>query len=200
MNQTVVELPGDLPVAHPGQEQMTAVRAILGASMGKVIDPELATSIEMAALRSTPHRRRVDRLVASMEQLPQVDVQYRHHFLPGVYMREALIGKDVAAAGAEHKVENLIVISKGRLLVATEDGHVELAAGDVLRCMPGMVNAVHALEDSHFSNIWANPDNETDMEILIPRYFHAEASELVGGSKNRQLQIGGRMQSIGGQL
>ncbi|MDO9252644.1 MAG: hypothetical protein Q7U48_13975 [Hydrogenophaga sp.] len=181
-----------LPVIQAGQEQITAVREILASSLGRVIDPELATAIELAATRSTPLRTKVDRLTAIMETMPQADVEFRHHFAPGVFIREAVILKGIVATGAEHKVENLIIISKGHLLVATADGFVEARAGDVVRCLPGTTNAVHAREDSQWSNVWANPDDERDLNALIPRYFDAEADELAGGKNNRQLLMSGK--------
>lgn len=192
MNQPAVVQSDELPIIHTGHDQMTAVRAILSDSLGKVIDPELAAAIELAATRSTPLRLKVDRLTAALEQLPQVDVEFRHHFAPGVFVREAVIPKGVTAAGAEHLVENLITITKGHLLVATADGFVNAVAGDVVRCLPGTANAVHALEDSRWCNTWANPDDERDLEILIPRYFNAQADQLAGGKNNRQLLISGQ--------
>lgn len=186
MNQPAVVQSDELPIIHTGHDQMTAVRAILSDSLGKVIDPELAAAIELAATRSTPLRLKVDRLRSIMEQMPQAEVEIRHHFVPGAFVREAVMRKGTTITGAEHKVENLLMVSKGALRIGTDDSYIDVCAGSVLRCMPGSANVVCALEDSVLSNVWGNPDNETDLNVLIPRYFHAEASELIDGENNRQ--------------
>ncbi len=186
MDQPVPDRIDGLPVIHTGRDQVTAVRAILGENLGRVLDPELAAAIDLAATRSTPLRLKADKLRSIMEQMPQVEVEIRHHFVPGVFIREAVMRKGTAITGAEHKVENLLMVSKGVIRVATADSYIDVHAGASLRCMPGSANVMHALEDAVLSNVWGNPDNETDLDVLIPRYFHAEASELIDGCNNRQ--------------
>lgn len=164
------------------------LRQLLGASLGQVLTPELATDIELAASAlSEPLLPRVERLQQTMEHLPQVDCPVRHHFAPGIYAREINITAGTVVVGAMHKTQNLIVVSKGRLLVATEEGACEVSAGDTLVCRPGKKNAVLALEDARWTNFHANPDDETDLEVLTQRFTHTTADELMGGPRNAQL-------------
>ena len=132
-------------------------------------------------------RARVEALEASMLSLKQVDCPVRHFFAPGLYAREMSIPAGTVVTGAVHKTENLIVVSKGRLQIVTEDGTREVTAGDTLTCKVGMKNAVVALEDSRWTNFMANPTNETDTDKLVEMLTESKASELLGGSDNVQL-------------
>lgn len=132
-------------------------------------------------------RERVEDLEASMLSLQQVDCPVRHFFAPGLYAREMSIPAGTVVTGAVHKTENLIVVSKGRLRIVTEDGTKEVSAGDTLTCKVGMKNAVVALEDSRWTNFMVNPTNETDTDKLVEMLVEAKASQLLGGSDNVQL-------------
>ena len=140
-----------------------------------------------AVSRETPMRERVERLEASMLTMPQADCPVRHHFAPGVYLREMTIPAGTIVTGAVHKTTNLIVVSMGRLRIVTEDGTREVVAGDTVTCRPGMKNAVVALEDSRWTNILPNPNDCTDTDALTERYTESRACELLGCAENKQL-------------
>jgi hypothetical protein len=118
---------------------------------------------------------------------PQIDCPIRHYFAPGVYLREMSIPAATYVSGVEHTTENLIVVSMGRLQIITESGTREVAAGETMTCLPGTRNAVVALEDSRWINVFANPTNETDPDKLVSILTTAKASELLGGADNAQL-------------
>lgn len=130
-------------------------------------------------------RERVERLEHELNQLPQVDCPIEHHFAPNAYARKISIKAGVCVTGAIHKTEHLIAICKGRLRIVTDDGTTEVKAGDVITCKPGMKNAVAAIEDS----VWVNffPTTETDPDALVEILTESKASELIGGSANKQL-------------
>jgi homogentisate 1,2-dioxygenase len=132
-------------------------------------------------------RDKVQRLEAVMMGMPQAECPIRHFFAPGIYAREITIDADVTVTGAVHKTENLICVSVGRLRVMTEDGSVEVAAGETITCKAGMKNAVYAIEKSRWTNFFANPTDESDVDKLVEILTEAKACELLGGSKNPQL-------------
>lgn len=142
---------------------------------------------EFGLMKPATMRQKVDQLESSMLALPQVDCPIKHYFAPGLYAREISIPAGTVVTGAVHKTENLIVVSKGRLRIVTEDGTREVVAGDTLVCKVGMKNAVVALEDSRWTNFLANPGNETDTDLLTEVYTESKASELLGGRDNKQL-------------
>lgn len=130
-------------------------------------------------------REKVDRLELEMNNLPQVDCPVRHYFAPGLYAREISIPKGTVITGAVHKVENLVVLSAGKLQLVTEDGPVEITAPHTMTCKPGAKNAAVALEDSVWTNFFAT--TETDIDKLVELLTESKASELLGGEENKQL-------------
>lgn len=130
-------------------------------------------------------REKVQRLEHSLLALPQVDCPVRHYFAPGLYAREICIPKGTVLTGAVHKVENLVVLSAGKLRLVTEGGTVEISAPHTMTCKPGAKNAAYALEDSIWTNFFAT--NETDPDKLVELLTESKASELLGGCDNKQL-------------
>lgn len=137
--------------------------------------------------RHRPLRDRVQRLEDSMCAMPQAECPVRHYFAPGMYAREITIPKGVTLTGAVHKTENLAVLSKGRMALATEDGPVVIEAPHTLTVRPGDKNAATALEECVWTNFLANPTNETDPDKLVEMFTTSTAAELLGGEKNKQL-------------
>lgn len=132
-------------------------------------------------------REKAERLERVMLALPQADCPVRHYFAPGLYAREMTIPQGVTVTGAVHKTEHLIVVSMGRLRISTDVGWRDVSAGETLTCQPGMKNAVHALEDSRWTNFLPNPENLTDTDRLTELFTESKACELLGGTDNKQL-------------
>jgi quercetin dioxygenase-like cupin family protein len=132
-----------------------------------------------------PMRQKVERLEACMRQLPQIDCPVAHFTAPGQIARRMEIPAGTTVTGAIHKLEHLVIIAKGRLRIVTEDGTRDVAAGDVITCKPGMKNAVTALEDSAWVNVFAI--DETDPDKLVELVTESKADELLGRAGNKQL-------------
>lgn len=130
-------------------------------------------------------RQKVDQLEASMRTLPQVHCPVDHFTAPGMIARRIEIPAGTVVTGAVHKIEHLIVIAKGRLRIVTDAGTRDVAAGDVITCHPGMKNAVTALEDSAWVNLFAT--DETDPDRLVELVTEAKAGDMLGKSGNKQL-------------
>lgn len=132
-------------------------------------------------------RDKVIELEKNMSNLPQIDCPIKHYFAPGLFAREITIPKGTCLIGAVHRTENIAVLSSGRLRIVTDTGTIEIFAPHVLTVKPGQKNAAVALETSTWTNFFPNPDNETDIDILVERYSESKNNELLGGSKNKQL-------------
>lgn len=130
-------------------------------------------------------RQKVDRLEKSMYAMPQAECPVRHHFAQGMYAREMTISKGTVVVGAVHKVENFLIVSKGKLEFVIDAGTQKVEAPAILIVKPGQKNAVHALEDSVLTNFY--PTSETDLDKLTEMFTHSKASELLGGKDNPQL-------------
>lgn len=115
----------------------------------------------------------------------------REYFAPGLYAREITIPRGVVLVGAVHRTENLAVLSKGVLELVTDDGTTVIAAPCTVRVMPGVQNAAVALEDAVWTNFF--PTTETDSDKLVEMLTHSKASDLLGGSTNKQLAMSGKL-------
>ncbi len=163
--------------------QIPPLRLALGAHIGQVLTPELACAIEVEAAKVA--REKVLRLEHSMQPIAQAECPVRHYFAPGMYAREITIPKGVVLVGAIHKTNNLVVLSKGRLRMATTDGTQDIAAPYTMTCMAGAKNTALALEDSVWTNFF--PTDETDVDRLVEILTESKACELLGGDRNPQL-------------
>lgn len=166
---------------------MSPLRKTLAAHLGQVLTPEVAAEIEGAAFAlqaSAPMRVKVQALQDSMLGLPPVDCPVKHHFAPGMFAREITIPKGTVVVGAVHKTEHLVIVSKGRLRIVSDEQTREVQAPCTFTCKPGAKNAVHALEDSVWTNFF--PTTETDPDKLVEALTFAKASELLGGAQNAQ--------------
>ena len=132
-------------------------------------------------------QEKVRALEEQVNKLPQVDCPLRHYFAPGMYAREISIPKGTVVTGAIHKTENLVILSKGRLQLVTDDGSIEIAAPFTLTCRPGIKNAVYALEDSVWTNFF--PTHETDLDLLVEILTESKTADLLGGPNNKQLLV-----------
>lgn len=132
-----------------------------------------------------PMSQRVQALEATLNDMPQTDCPVRHYFAAGMYAREITIPKGVVLVGAIHKTENLVVLSKGKLQLVTEEGTTIIEAPCTLTCKPGAKNAALALEESVWTNFF--PTTETDPDKLVELLTESTADELLGGTKNAQL-------------
>lgn len=137
-------------------------------------------------------RGKILALEAAMLAMPeqQVNLEVRHHFAPGLYLREMILPKDVCLTGKIHKTEHLCILSKGKVSVHTEQGHQIIEAPAVIHSMRGVKRALYSHEDSVWTNIHHNPDDLRDPGEIEAYYvtdsfdnFQAfvEAKRLQGG-------------------
>ena len=134
---------------------------------------------------ATSMQEKVKVLEEVLLEAPQVDCPVRHHFAPGIYAREITIPRGTVLTGAVHKTQNLAILSQGKLQLVTDDGTTIISAPHILTVMPGMKNAAYALEDSVWTNFF--PTEETDTDVLVELLTESKATDLIGGSTNKQL-------------
>lgn len=113
-----------------------------------------------------PTREQIERLEAQMRMMEQLPIEPVHHFADGLYAREILIRAGTILTGKVHSTEHLNIVSKGRIVVWTEDGMKEVAAPCTMVSRPGTKRVGFALEDTVWTTIHANPQNLTDLVAL----------------------------------
>lgn len=87
-----------------------------------------------------------------------------HHFAPGLYAREMLLPKNHAIIGKIHKHAHLNIISKGHVVVITEEGQKELTGPCTFTSYAGTKRAVYIKEETIWTTIHVT--DETDLEKI----------------------------------
>lgn len=131
-----------------------------------------------------PMRERVERLEEVISQAPQVELDVKHHFAPGVYVREMTIPAGVVATGAVHKTEHLSILSAGRCVLTTDDGVSELYAPWIGKSRAGIKRAIATVTECVLMTI--HPTDETDVEKLVELLTESTHAQLMGGAENKQ--------------
>lgn len=143
-------------------------------------------SITVQSKKATAQQK-AKRLEESLLSVPQVDCPVEHYFAPGVWARQITIPAGVVLVGAIHKTDNLAVLSKGTILLVTDEQPVELTAPCTVMVRAGQKNAAVAVTDAVWTNFFPNPDDETEIDKLVEKFSESKACELLGGAKNPQL-------------
>lgn len=107
-------------------------------------------------------RPKVTQLVQEMAKFPQVDCPVKHHFSPGLYMREIFMPAGSIVIGKVHKTEHFNIIQQGFAYIVHDDGsHEELRAPMVFVSKAGVQKVLVIVEDM----VWLTTHctNETDV-------------------------------------
>ena len=109
-------------------------------------------------------KSKTEELLKQAMAMPQVECIEKHHFGPGLYIKEVTLPAGAVIIGKPHKVEHMCVLVQGKMVIAKEDGSkVELVAPMTFVSPPGR-KVAYILETVVFQNIFAT--NETDVEKL----------------------------------
>ena len=101
----------------------------------------------------------------------EIDLGTQHHFSDGLYAKEMHIPKGYAAGMHKHEYSHLSILSKGRVIVRTDEYNKEYVAPVCIDIKAGINHTIEALEDSVWFCIHAT--EETDIakidEVLIAK-------------------------------
>ena len=113
----------------------------------------------------------------SMLQMPQAELETRHHFAPGVYIRELRIPAGVCLTGAVHYTEHLNICLRGCLCVvsATADDKW-VRGGDIFASSIGTKRTAYVTEDTVWLTVHAT--EETDIPTLEKMLVHNDRTQL----------------------
>ena len=126
------------------------------------------------AMPAVPSREQIERLQSVMSAMPQVEIETKHYFVPGMYSRTIALKAGTWIVGKVHKTHHFCILAAGRVLVASDEGRRMLEAGDVLECHPGAKRAMYAVTDSLWINVHKTdktdktPMDELENELVEP--------------------------------
>lgn len=108
------------------------------------------------------------------ERLEAGDFVTRHYFADGIYAREIEIPAGVALIGKIHRTRHLNVVSRGHIVVFTEDGgQREIVAPCTFVAEAGTKRAGFALEDTVWTTVHATRETDLDKleaELIAPSF------------------------------
>ena len=104
---------------------------------------------------------------------PQPEFPLRHYFPPGLYVREITMPAGAIVTSRIHKFESPFIISKGRVLVASEnEGTVIYEAPRSGITKPETRRLLFVEEETVWTTIHPNPDNITDVETVTEMFTY----------------------------
>lgn len=126
---------------------------------------------------AAPSRSQIVALEGIMRRLPQqIDIPTEHTFGPGFYARTITIPAGATLTGKVHATEHVFILSRGELLVATEDGTAHLRAPVQMVCRPGLKRVGHALTEVVCTNVHITSERDLarlEAELITPEVLAA---------------------------
>jgi len=111
-----------------------------------------------------PSFKKIEAMLPQLRAMPQVECIEKHHFGPGMYVKEVTMPAGSIIVGKPHKTEHLCILLQGKMKLVKEDGEViELVAPATFVGKPGRKIA-YIIETVVFQNIFAT--DETDVKKL----------------------------------
>lgn len=114
---------------------------------------------------------KIDYATQKILALPQVDCPVAHYFGPGIYIREVTFIAGTLAVGHRQRNEQMNVFICGKIaMVSPENNILEIAAPMTFTAGPGQKMG-YVIETAIWQNIYQNPDNCRDIDVLEARHL-----------------------------
>ena len=107
---------------------------------------------------------KVEKLLAQVEQMPQVDCQTKHYFGPSIYIREVTMPAGAVVIGKPHRKEHMCVMLQGRMIVVDAEGNQKELVAPMTFVGGAGRKVAYILETTVFQNILAT--DETNIDVL----------------------------------
>jgi hypothetical protein len=108
--------------------------------------------------------KKVGVLLGTSKDIQQIKCEEKHHFGPGLYIKEITMPAGSVIVGKHHKVEHLCNMMSGRMIIVNPDGsRYELIAPMTFMAKPGR-KVAYIIETVIFQNIYST--DETDIKKL----------------------------------
>jgi hypothetical protein len=115
------------------------------------------------------------------------ELEVRHIFWPGLYIREFELPGDFIFIGRVHRKGHLVELLRGSVTVITEKGNRTFHAVDRISTEPGFQTVAHIITPSLVRSIHENPFELRDVEQLEDEFFEPVQPLLVRGQGIQEL-------------
>lgn len=111
------------------------------------------------------HAQQIAYIGHTLADFPQTECPLKHHFAPGVYVREIFMPAETIIIGHIHKTEHLNILVQGACYIVHDDGaREELRAPLTFVSKAGVQKVLYITEDMIWQTVHAT--TETDIEKL----------------------------------
>lgn len=149
---------------------MSGDELIVRSEQGLIVRPDGWRSFTFSMTPSEAERLKRRGAIVGLGEwmltLPQLECPLKHYFSKGMYVREIFMPKGALVIGKIHRTEHPNVVSKGRLMVASERDVRMVEAPYLYISQPGIQKVLLILEDTVWSTFHANPSDERDIDKL----------------------------------
>ena len=144
------------------------------------------TIFERKDLSIAEQREMVVKMQDALLEMQQANIATSHRFLPGVYERTITIPPWTVLTGAAHKTAYRVRLERGVIAVNTDGGVKVLVAPIEFDVPAGFQRAGRVFEEEVvWTDIYANPDNCRDLDVLEARLYEVPAC---GMGESRRLK------------
>ena len=91
------------------------------ANGAPVLDIEVLENGAVVESSELDHAQQIAFIGHELAKLPQTELPLKHHFAPGVYLREIFMPADTVVIGMIHKTEHLNILIQGACLIVHDD-------------------------------------------------------------------------------
>jgi len=141
-------------------------------------------------------REQIDRLQAEMVNMPQVELETEHFFVPGMYCRKLARPAGTLIVGKVHKQPHFFLCAKGEIIAWSEKGMRKPKEGDVIESQPGTKRVTLAVVDS--IGITIHKTDKTDLDDIEAELIEPDDLALFDSS-NKLKQIVSQMKELEGE-
>lgn len=130
-----------------------------------------------------PWRGKIAYLIDRFGQEAQVECPLKHHFAPGVYLREIFMPAGAIVIGKIHKTEHFNIIQKGRVSLIGE-GETKILEGPcTFISKAGVQKVLYIHEDTVWSTIHIT--DERDLDRLEAQLIEPDTYPLFDRTEER---------------
>jgi phosphohistidine swiveling domain-containing protein len=140
-------------------------------------------------LTTIEKRNKIMGLEEELKKLPQIELPVNHYFAPHNYAREITMEAGSIVVGKIHKHSHVNVISKGKCVVATEDGITQYEAPVTFISNAGTKRAVLNLTEVVWTTIHPTEKNDIDeieKDVIANNYDLLEEGVCHGQQQQQQ--------------
>jgi hypothetical protein len=134
---------------------------------------------------------RIEIVEKKLLKMPPADIVTTHEFEPQKYIRTIISPPGCMIVGAEHKTPYKVILKKGTITVNKGDQVFTLTAPAEFDVVVGEKRVGYTHDEVIWADVYENPDNCTNIDILEERLYVIPEYGLYDWRKrNGQLQLG----------